>query len=1361
VAANRKSPPKRRGQDERIATKKKRPAHLRYAAVVLSSVSVASLACALSASPARAQVVTQDATTKNITDQTNQSSLDNVNIVGGTADAQTGAARDTLTLTGTGNSISNAKIVGEADGTGQFEYTNFIKINGQSTSTAAAPSTLDISNKNSFDTATVNKVLITNTLTDTTATGAQADSLVLSGKSSLDDVNIFTKDANSAQAKLELSGKTNSITNSVLDSVTVTTADIFATGSTVADGLMLKGKSSLDGAKVSGVTIQQVANIPTAESAPILNLRGPSTIQSVTVVGTSTSDGATAVPATLNVNGKSALTNVTITKGTDGSGAVEPTLTLNDASTITASTLDRVAVTDSSNNGTFTTQIKVSGVNTLDHSSIQYLTVTGAEKNPSTLSGATVTNSSVTESHIDQGEISNFTGKNGSVDGVKVESIKDTNQTDSSIRIYNGSAVTAPSTGSNSILLGTGTVSAAGANAVAIGKDASADGANSVAIGSGATADGAGTTAIGRSTATGLGSSALGSGAKAVGDNSVALGNGAVAGTAASTGKQSVAVGFGASVAADDGTSLGYQAKVQVEDGTALGHGATVGATATGGTAVGSGATIASAAVNGIALGMGATAENAGGIAIGRDSIGSANTIAIGANANGAAEGTAAGPSNAVIIGNQLGTTVGVIGDGAVAIGGNDPSGSGADLKAGANAVALGIGVDASGSGAIGIGLGATATGENSIAIGAGSQATANNTVSFGSADTQRRLTNVASGVDDFDAVNIGQFKLVRDNTLQHGTDTNTTNLQGYDAGGRKLINLADGTNLTDAVTVGQTIIKGDSGQYFAGNLRITGIANGVADTDAVNVGQTIVIAGDDQQYSAKDKKIQNLAAGEADTDAVNKKQLDALAGKTLSLTSGTTNATFNAGGKRITSVGAGAVTADSTDAVIGKQLFTALRYDSTKQAYDAADPGTKEARTITGVKDGLNASDAVNKGQLDVVRTDLDDVTNQIGEGEASNFVGEIKGTHAWANGLSAKATGASTSAFGYSAQATADYATALGDNAQATAGYATALGYNAQATKANSVALGANSVVKDEYTVSVGDADTGLLRRITNVAEATGDTDAVTRGQVKYWLGSLGYDVETGSLADNGNKSVIAGTASGSESVAVGGTSVANGDHATAYGYNARAEGEGGTAVGHGSYAGPGGAAYGYGAYAAGPGDIAIGRNARVEADQSIAQGDNALVQSGATRAVAMGADSIVSAPNAVALGAGSVADQPNTVSVGAPGAERRITNVAPGLAPNDAVNVAQMYNYTNKLLKESRRGIAATAAMSPVLTPSAPGKTTVSASTGFYHGEFGFGVSVAHRLDTTVPVMIQAGYANGGGKEHVGRVGVAVEF
>jgi hypothetical protein len=62
---------------------------------------------------------------------------------------------------------------------------------------------------------------------------------------------------------------------------------------------------------------------------------------------------------------------------------------------------------------------------------------------------------------------------------------------------------------------------------------------------------------------------------------------------------------------------------------------------------------------------------------------------------------------------------------------------------------------------------------------------------------------------------------------------------------------------------------------------------------------------------------------------------------------------------------------------------------------------------------------------------------------------------------------------------------------------------------------------------------------------------------------------------------------------------------------------------------------------------------------------------------------------------------------------------------------------------------------------MTPSAPGKTTISVNAGFFEGQTGVGVAFAHRLNFGMPLIVQGGYANSGGNEHVGRVGVALEF
>jgi autotransporter adhesin len=137
--------------------------------------------------------------------------------------------------------------------------------------------------------------------------------------------------------------------------------------------------------------------------------------------------------------------------------------------------------------------------------------------------------------------------------------------------------------------------------------------------------------------------------------------------------------------------------------------------------------------------------------------------------------------------------------------------------------------------------------------------------------------------------------------------------------------------------------------------------------------------------------------------------------------------------------------------------------------------------------------------------------------------------------------------------------------------------------------------------------------------------------------------------------------------------------------------------------------------------------------------------------------------------------VANEANTVSVGSAGSERRVTNVAAGIAPTDAVNVAQLNTvaagfqsqiagmqtqiFDNQ--REARRGIAATAALATAMTPSAPGKTTVSLNAGYFRGEVGLGVAMAHRLKTTVPMILHGSFASGSGNEYVGRTGIAVEF
>jgi autotransporter adhesin len=70
----------------------------------------------------------------------------------------------------------------------------------------------------------------------------------------------------------------------------------------------------------------------------------------------------------------------------------------------------------------------------------------------------------------------------------------------------------------------------------------------------------------------------------------------------------------------------------------------------------------------------------------------------------------------------------------------------------------LGQGAWAYGANSVAIGTNAQAHGNGSVALGANSIATEDNTVSVGAPGMERRITNVAPGVNSTDAVNVSQL---------------------------------------------------------------------------------------------------------------------------------------------------------------------------------------------------------------------------------------------------------------------------------------------------------------------------------------------------------------------------------------------------------------------------------------------------------------------------------------------------------------------------------------------------------------------------------------------------------------------------
>ncbi|EHU9778798.1 YadA-like family protein, partial [Escherichia coli] len=70
----------------------------------------------------------------------------------------------------------------------------------------------------------------------------------------------------------------------------------------------------------------------------------------------------------------------------------------------------------------------------------------------------------------------------------------------------------------------------------------------------------------------------------------------------------------------------------------------------------------------------------------------------------------------------------------------------------------VGADVNVTGENSIGIGNKSTVSSKNSVALGSNSVASEDNTVSVGSSLNQRRITNVAPGVNRTDAVTVGQL---------------------------------------------------------------------------------------------------------------------------------------------------------------------------------------------------------------------------------------------------------------------------------------------------------------------------------------------------------------------------------------------------------------------------------------------------------------------------------------------------------------------------------------------------------------------------------------------------------------------------
>ena len=245
---------------------------------------------------------------------------------------------------------------------------------------------------------------------------------------------------------------------------------------------------------------------------------------------------------------------------------------------------------------------------------------------------------------------------------------------------------------------------------------------------------------------------------------------------------------------------------------------------------------------------------------------------------------------------------------------------------------------------AVVLGHNAKVTGEGGVALGADSVADRANAVSVGSKDANRQIINVAEGKADTDAVNVSQLKDVKAEALKHSTVTNGANItvtEGLNKDGGKEYNVALNNDIhlfgdNDAMVS----ISGSKGTIWtSGSVTAGSVAVGTAKADGTTpffVDSNGAFYAADSKFSVdKDGKV-TATAGEIGNvvlqngvftghSALRDGELfvgDASGNYSQITTKGAKlgKVTVAADGK-ISGVAAGAVTADSTDAVNGSQL--------------------------------------------------------------------------------------------------------------------------------------------------------------------------------------------------------------------------------------------------------------------------------------------------------------------------------------------------------------------------------------------------------------------------------------------------------
>ncbi|SCK39941.1 Predicted membrane protein [Variovorax sp. HW608] len=688
----------------------------------------------------------------------------------------------------------------------------------------------------------------------------------------------------------------------------------------------------------------------------------------------------------------------------------------------------------------------------------------------------------------------------------------------------------------NATALGTG-ANASGDYSMALGYNTSATGTAGVALGSTAQAVQQGVAVGSGANAAGVSSIALGLAAKAANSNGVAIGTSAQTGTGTSTAigssskadagtttgaKSATAVGANAAATGDGALAQGDSATATGDKATAVGRGAQ----AIGGstTALGAGATASTQAAT--ALGAGAVASGVSSMAVGvAATAGGVNSLAMGLSA-------AAGGQSSLAIGNRASGG----GQDSIAIGRVSSAG-------GQNSIAIGGGTPGTGNDSSSSYSGASAAGQDSIAVGRAALAGGQNSIAIGGSGSGQGATpGLASWASGEDGIALGRGA--------QSSDTRNIALGALSHAG-----FADGAANAPFSTVGNTI----NGKYYA-------YAGGTADS-TVSVGNSVT-----KLY----RTVTNVAAGRvssSSTDAVNGSQL---------------YAAYQAFGA---SVGDGTGSSDLADVV---KYDDATHNSVTLGNTVSTDGGVTGGTRITNVAQGAlsaTSTDAVNGAQLYATNQNVADVSNTVNN--INNGAG-IKYFHANSTKDDSSATGNDAIAVGPKAIAAGNSAIAMGNGAQATSGSGKAIAIGDSAVANGGISIGETSKTADSQQIAIGPGATvkaGAGIALGALSSSTGTTDV-----------AIGYLSQA-----NGGQSIAMGTwastASGANyAMAMGYQASASAERSVALGLTAKttAAAQYGVAIGNASSASAlGGVAVGSGAAASQDNGVAIGRQSTTLAD------------------------------------------------------------------------------------------------------------------------------------------------------------------